>query len=79
MFRILAVLLGLCTLYIQITSDEAMSLLFVTFAVVFLVYGLGGKKWLAKIDARFHSGFNENPIEEYKKLMKNEVETPPKS
>jgi hypothetical protein len=74
MFRILAVLLGLGFLYIEIIGKESMNLIFVIIGGVFLAYGLGGAKWLAKIDSRF----NTNPIEEYKKLMKNEQETPPK-
>ncbi|MGL4995477.1 MAG: hypothetical protein ACRC01_07805 [Deefgea sp.] len=78
MFRILALLLGLGFLYIEIIGEQAMNFIFVILALVFLAYGLGGGKWLAKIDARFHTGFNANPIEEYKKRMKNEQETPPK-
>nr|WP_314901484.1 hypothetical protein [uncultured Deefgea sp.] len=68
-------MLGLGTLYIEIIGKDSLSLILLIFGLVFLSYGLGGAKWLGKIDSRF----NSNPLEEYKKLMKNEAETQPKS
>lgn len=75
MFRILALLLGLAILYIEIMGDEAIKFSFVTIGVVFLAYGLGGAKWLVKIDPRY----NSKPLEEYKKLKEHQKDTPPQS
>ena len=72
MFRILALLLGLATLYIEIMGDEAIKFSFVTIGVVFLAYGLGGAKWVGKINARYKS----NPIVEFKSIGNDK--TPPK-
>ncbi|WP_027469683.1 hypothetical protein [Deefgea rivuli] len=73
MFRILALLLGLGFLYIKMSDNDAMSFSAVVFAVILLVYALGGAKWVGKIN----SSYNSNPIDEFKAIIKGK--TPPKT
>lgn len=73
MFRFLALILGLGFLYIQMSSDDTMSMNLIVIALVFLVYGLGGAKWVGKMNARY----NSNPVDEFKSIGKDKP--PPKA